>query len=347
MKVLHLLNSKQFSGAENVVCQIINMMRNEKNMDMLYCSPDGPIREVLEERNIPYFPISSLTVREVRRVIKAYAPDVIHAHDFTAGVISAVAAGRIPVINHLHNNAPWLQTICPKSIIYGLCSMRFWKILTVSDSVMDEYVFGKLQKGKTMIVGNPINLREIREKAQEGTWDTPCEVAFLGRLTEAKNPQMFVEIMHELSKKMPSVRAVMIGEGELRGEVERKIQTLNMESGITMCGFQKNPYPILNRAKVLCMPSVWEGFGMAAVEMLTLGKPVVAAPVGGLAHIVNDACGKLCRDCADYVDELYRLLSEDAVYQKKCQGALDRAQDFDNTEQYKQLLCRVYRTVKA
>ena len=51
MKVLHLLNTGTFSGAENVVCQIINMCKND-NIDFVYCSRDGQIRTALDERKI-------------------------------------------------------------------------------------------------------------------------------------------------------------------------------------------------------------------------------------------------------------------------------------------------------
>ena len=48
MKVLHLLSTNKFSGAENVVCQIINLFQNESNYKMFYCSPDGEIKETLK-----------------------------------------------------------------------------------------------------------------------------------------------------------------------------------------------------------------------------------------------------------------------------------------------------------
>ena len=104
MKVLHLLNSNKYSGAENVVCQIFGMMQDEPSVEMLYCSPDGPIREALEERRIPFSAVNCLSISEVKRIIRQFQPDIIHAHDFTAGIISSLAAGSIPVINHLHNN---------------------------------------------------------------------------------------------------------------------------------------------------------------------------------------------------------------------------------------------------
>ena len=67
-KVLHFLPRNSFSGAENVVCQMIALFRGE--MDMYYCCPEGPIRQALEERNIPYLPMAAFSVKEVRRLIR-------------------------------------------------------------------------------------------------------------------------------------------------------------------------------------------------------------------------------------------------------------------------------------
>ena len=48
--ILHILNTNEFSGAENVVCQIINIFKNDNRYDMVYCSLEGPIREIVQEK---------------------------------------------------------------------------------------------------------------------------------------------------------------------------------------------------------------------------------------------------------------------------------------------------------
>lgn len=69
MRILHLLQSNRFSGAENVVCQIIEMMNDNPNIEMIYCSRDGQIRDALLERDVQFVPIKDLTKSEVKRVI--------------------------------------------------------------------------------------------------------------------------------------------------------------------------------------------------------------------------------------------------------------------------------------
>ena len=82
--VLHILPSSSFSGAENVVCQIIKMFSGS-DYKMYYCSPDGRIRDALEENNIDFLPLREFSVKELKRIISETKPDIIHAHDMRAG----------------------------------------------------------------------------------------------------------------------------------------------------------------------------------------------------------------------------------------------------------------------
>lgn len=134
----------------------------------------------------------------------------------------------------------------------------------------------------------------------------------------------------------------MIGDGELRGKVETEIEKFNLNDNIDLVGFQKNPYTFLVQSKILCMPSKWEGFGLAAVEALAYKLPVVASLVGGLKNIINDSCGKLCSNVYEFVDELLKLLNENEYYNNKRVGAYKRAQEYDNIELYSKKIISIY-----
>lgn len=346
MKVLHVLNTGKYSGAENVVITLIHALEGE--VECAYTSPNGPIREILQEEKITYFPISSTAVnpKELNQIILQYKPNIIHTHDYNAGIMAGLTGTNIPIINHLHNNTPWLRKICLKSLAYFISCVRYKKILTVSDSVMDEFIFGSWVAKKSMVVGNPMNLADIRKKADErGILRESSDVIFLGRLSHPKRPIFFLEVIADVVKKVPDLRVAMVGSGELYGEVEAKIEELKLENYVNMYGFQKNPYGLLKEAKVMCMPSGWEGFGLAAVEGLAFGKPVIAAPVGGLKRIINYECGNLCESKEEYVAELERLLSDSLYYRKKSEGAQKRAREYDNIESYSWKIRQLYYSI--
>lgn len=331
-KVLHILNTGSYSGAENVVISIISNM--SENVDSVYLSKEGSIREILEDRNISFYPVNKLAIKELKKAVEEIKPDIIHAHDFTAGIMSAISIWKVPIINHLHNNSPWIKSVGVKSIVYAISTLRYARILSVSESVMNEFVFSAICKHKSKVVGNPIDVKKIKNSIKNKNVCEPYDIAFLGRFSVEKNPIFFLEIIYELKKIIPNIKAKMIGDGELRKQIENKIDKLALKENVELLGFQSNPYEYLYQAKILCMPSLWEGFGLAAVEAFALGKPVVASPVGGLVNIVNDSCGRLCETRDAYVEEITRLLKDEIYYRAKSIKSFDKSRALDNTSSY-------------
>ena len=340
--VLHLLNTSTYSGAENVAITIVRSMKKlYPDYRLVYVSPDGPIRERLNSEGVEFEPIEKISRKEVRRVIKKYRPALIHAHDFTASIVSAYSTLRVPVISHIHNNVPWLKSLSPRSIVYGLSTVRYKKMLGVSPSVFDEFIFGRFVRRKSEVIGNPIDLEKIREAAKSAENKQGYDIVFLGRLNEAKNPLMFLEIISELSKKTP-LKAVMIGDGEMCAEVEARINELGLDGTVELAGFIDNPHGILAASKLLLMTSSWEGYGLVAAEALALGKPVVATPVGGIPTIVVGGEGVLVSRVPEFVSALEVLLTDEEKYREASRLATDRANEIDNIGEYAEKINRFY-----
>lgn len=339
MKIIHVLNTNKYSGAENVAITTINQMK--KDNDIVYVSPDGKIREYLEENNIMFEPIKKISISELRRVIKKYNPDIIHAHDFTASVISAFVCGKKKLISHIHNNVKWLRTVNLYSLLYLISSIKYNKILLVSESIIKEYIFKKFIQKKVKIIGNPIDINKIIERANEFEEKENYDIIFLGRFSKEKNPTKFISLIKEISKDI-NIKAIMIGDGELKDECKKLIEQYNMKDLIEIKDFQKNPYPILKKAKILCMTSEWEGYGLVAIEALTLSKPVVATEVGGIPTIVTSDCGVITNDINNMKNEIKKLLNDSKYYEEKSINALERAEKLNNIDTYISNLINIY-----
>ena len=341
-KILHVLNSRAYSGAENVVLSII---RNLEEYDFAYVARDGEIRERLDSQGIKYYLPDKLSVKKIRSIIADFKPDLIHAHDFTASILVAFSGTKVPIISHLHSNPIWIKKYGFKSIIYYISTRRFYKILAVSKPVFQEYVFGKRLENKSEVVFNPINLEEIRKMAKARCDDEEYDIVTIGRLCAEKNPKLFIDIVEECVRNNSAIKAAMLGNGELYEEVKKYIFQKHMEEHIDVLGFKDNPYSYLKQSKILCIPSAWEGFGMVAVEALALGKPVVAAAVGGLPYIVNDLCGKICTNRSEYVEEIMKLLSNNKYYEQKSSAAVERAEMMAREIDYYDNLKQIYSEV--
>ena len=343
MKIIHILNTGSYSGAENVVVSIISHM--SQDIESIYVSLPGTISDVLKENNIRFHPIEKLTVSNLRKVIRDEKPDIIHAHDFTAGIMSALSTNKIPIISHLHNNSPWIKQVNIKSIVYGISCFKYKKIYTVSKSVMNEFIFGKLFIGKTKVIGNPIFCDEIRKKARKAECRDSYDVVFLGRMSEQKNPYMFVDIIKKVYNSMSKTTVAMIGNGDMYEEIGEYIDKIGLTDIIERKGFIKNPYGILENSKLLCMPSSWEGFGLSAIEALAFGKPVVSSNVGGLCDIITNKSGRLCESEDEFVNEIIKLLKDKEYYLSKSEGAFNRSNELENGEEYINAIISCYKSL--
>ncbi|MDN7226433.1 glycosyltransferase [Planococcus sp. N064] len=347
IRILHLLQSDRYSGAENVVCQIIKAFEEDSTFEMVYCSQEGPIRDVLAKNEIKFYPVEVLNYKNAKRVIQEYKPHIIHSHDAKASLISALLSSNYSVISHMHNNAPWIKSFGIKSILYYLSSLKFKKILTVSDVIMQEYVYGKKLNDKTLVIGNPIDSDSIRKKAKiNGTQNKIYDIAFVGRLTSEKDPLRFLYIIKELKKILPNVSVVMIGDGDLKLACLDYIDEHSLHENITLTGFLENPFEILLKSRVLVMTSKWEGFGLVAIEALSLGVPVICPPVGGLLNIIGDENGKICNSNEEFLIELYNILTNLDYQKEKSHKAIDSSSKMNNLLDYKEKILDVYKEVR-
>lgn len=338
--VIHLVNSNSYSGLENVACDIIKNCSNE--FEQIYVTQNGPIIENLIEKNIKFEIISKMTIKELKRVVKKYNVDIIHAHDFTASCIASLSLLNISVISHLHHNAPWLKKFNLKTILYLFCSIKFKKILTVSDAIETEYIFSKFMRKKMQTIGNPISVDKIKSMVDDKDYKKKYDICCVGRLTEAKNPIRWLSIVNEVKKEIPNIKTIWVGDGELRDIVELKIKELNLEDTVELVGFQKNPYKYLAASKVFLLTSNWEGFGLSAFEALSLGVPAIVSNVGGLPDIVDNECGYLCDDDSIFIKKIKYYLNKyklDNNIKEKC---LNKSNKLQNLNSYISTIKKIY-----
>lgn len=335
MKVLHVLQSNRFSGAENVACQIISMMGQETDFEMVYCSPDGQIRECLRERNVSFAALDKMSLSEIKRVLKEQKPDVIHAHDMGASFFVALACGKIPLISHIHNNNFDSRKPTPKAILYRYAAAKAKHIFWVSKAARDGYFFSKGLRKKSSVLYNIIDIQQLRQKAAEAERKTAYDVVYLGRLTYPKNPQRLLEVLEKAIAQKPDLKAAIIGTGELDDEVRQIIAEKNLQNNVDMLGFMSNPYGILQNAKVMLMTSRWEGLPMCALEALALGVPIVSTPTDGMRELLeNGREGYLAEDVESLTEKVLALVKDISLHECMSKEALQKSQTVNNMEQY-------------
>ena len=286
-KILHLLSSSQFSGAESVACTLI--LGVDGQYEIAYCSPTGTIKNVLSAKNIEYYPLEKFNRKTLSRIIADWKPDIIHAHDFRASILASFFAKEVKIISHIHQNPAWSNKITIRSLLYRWRIKKFMKIVIVTDAMRNNFIFRGATGEKLIIIHNLVDKDSIIEKSKVGLDAPSYDIVFCGRLESVKQPLEFLDIIYKIKKTQANVRAIMIGEGSLRKDCELYVDKNCLQDNVVIAGFQDNPYQYIKNSKFLFITSTDEGFGLVAAEADILDTVVLSFNLEAIAELFSGA----------------------------------------------------------
>lgn len=233
----------------------------------------------------------------MRRLIARLRPDCIITFMSFANMVACISMlgvrrrrPRIVLTEHNVTSIAILQERHHKlkvflmRILYRLSD----QIVGVSDAVVDDLVnMLRFRNGRVLRIYNSIDRSAVCEagnamldrKDSRGT--DKVQLVISGRLEIAKGHAY-------LLKALPSLNAhlTIVGHGREEANLRHLVDELGVTNQVTFCGFLENPYVEIRKADLFVLPSLWEGFGLAAVEAAALGVPVIASAVGGLVELV-------------------------------------------------------------
>ena len=342
MKVMHVLNSRIYSGAEKVVCQIIKSFRDD--VEMVYCSPDSDIvRQMLSEQGVTFLPMETMSTAELKRVIKEQKPDLIHAHDMRASFFSALCCGKIPLVSHIHNNAYDARGLSPKTVAYLLAGFKAKHILWVSNSSYEGYAFHKLFAKKSSVLYNIIDTEAIFEKKAQDETTYDYDMIYVGRLTFQKDPQRLMRLCARLKERKPDLKVAIVGTGELEAEVKQLCEELKIAENVHFLGFRSNPIKMIHDSKAMILTSRWEGTPMCALEAMALGTPVVSTPSDGMKDLIEDGVnGYLTDDDAVMAEKLLAIMNDAAHRNFLGENTKKKFAEINDAPKYKQAIYDCY-----
>lgn len=270
------------------------------------------------------------TLPALLRVLRARRADLVHMHGYGATTFGRLAAAwlRIPTLLHEHANhtdTPWFQKIADKVLApYTDLAMA------VSRSTAEFVVRARLvpaEKTKVVYLGVPLEefarprtpAEVAAARAQLGLPQGAPIVGTVTRLMPSKGNQFFVEAVRHLSREVPEARFVIIGEGELRPQLESQARALGVDGVLTFTGFVRDVPAALSALDIAVFPSLWEGTPLTAFEALAMGKPIVSTDADGLRDILTNGHDALVvprRDGLALANGVRRLLGDPVLAQR-------------------------------
>ncbi len=240
------------------------------------------------------------TAPALRKRLGALRPVLLHAHYGPNGLRALPLANALglPLITTFHGSDVTIADLRHQKTYLGfryyLANKAKLKtggavFIAVSKFVRKKLLEQGFSPEKVRVEYTGVDTKKFRP-APSG--DRPI-ILFVGRMVEFKGPEFLIKAASEVQRQFPAAELVLIGDGPLRKEMEkaakqslRRYQFLGVLKPEEVCNW-------MNRAAVLCMPSVTtrsgeaEGFGMVCAEAQAVGKPVVAFDSGGIPEIIS------------------------------------------------------------
>lgn len=307
--------------------------------------PDAPEDAVVEgvrvlraPTELPWLPDDDLLARmasmnhhlvQLVARLGAWRPDVVHAHDWLVAWAGDTlrALWGVPLVATMHATERGRQGgHLPAGQPSGINAVEWWltyqsrQVICCSGFMVDEVTGAfALPPGKVHLVPNGVDADDWAPPvpAPPRGDDGPLVVTW-GRVQYEKGFQTVIEAVARLRADLPTVRVVVAGRGGYLDELRHLARVHGVDDRVRFAGFVSDAElrDLLHRANAAVIPSLYEPFGIVALEALAAGAPLVAAASGGLVEVLDGTGAALlypAGDAAALADRLRRALTDPAA----------------------------------
>jgi glycosyltransferase involved in cell wall biosynthesis len=292
VRVAHIHRIRGISGSERHLLTLLPGLA-ERGIEPVFLGLDDPAsepepfyRELDAERVRVPCPrdLDPALSWRVRRELRGLRPDVVHTHLVHADVYGALGSGGVPLVSTKHNDDRF--RLGPFRYVERALTRRAARVIAITEALRQFCV------DRVGLPAAKIEVIRYGLDALPGPWGENVEVPVpegarvllcVGRLAEQKGIDVAIRALARIRQREPAAVLVVLGEGPERARAEALAG-----EGVYLPGRVGDVASWYRRAEMLVHPARWEGFGLALLEAMVAGKPVVATRVSSAPEIVLD-----------------------------------------------------------
>lgn len=325
---LHIDTARTWRGGQNQVLLTVNGLRAMGQRAALVAHPDGELRRRAAEglELIPLAPRTEVDLSaawRLSRIVKQLHPDIVHAHDAHGVAMASLALslgasiGRPPPL------------VASRRVDFHLRGNSFsrWKhrqvdcFIAASEAIRNMLIADGVAADRTVTVHEGIDVEHVLAAPAVNVHEAfflPHHAPVVGNvaaLVPHKGQRHLIEAAHLVVQQIPDARFIILGEGELREQLEHHVREHHLEKHVLLPGFRPDVLGCLKGLDLFAMSSVTEGLGTSLLDAMACSKAIVATRTGGIPEIVEDQVTGLLvapRDHAAMARAIVDLLKDDA-----------------------------------
>jgi len=300
IKVLEIIGDSSLAGAPRHLLSILENL-DRKKFDVFCISPTGPlageIRKIHPQIDLEVINMRSRldwkAIRKIRSHIKHVKADIIHIHGTRAGSLGRLAAIGLnipviytehlwtndfrlsnPVLNYFHHIGGWFLDV--------FTTMN----IAVSGAVKDFLIESQISYDKKIrVIYNGIEPTQARANLFN---TKEIIIGTVATLLPLKGIQFLIEALPGVIEEFPEVKLEIIGEGPYKKKLQQKTKKMKLTKYVHFHGFSPDVEKELAKMDLYVQPSLSESFGLAIVQAMSVGLPVVATRTGGISELITE-----------------------------------------------------------
>jgi glycosyltransferase involved in cell wall biosynthesis len=304
IRVLQIVDHMGLGGIQAFIMNVYRNIDREKfQFDFLVHKNEGnTFAEEIELLGgvIHYVPARNQGILKNRRVLDAFFkmhPEykVVHQHESSLSYIEPLIAAKnnnVP-IRIIHSHSTRMGNSLIHKILHILNSRRINRVAThylACGELAGKWMYGKSKvRDKFTVIINGIKLKDfeynesirnsVRSELKLVTEPTYCHI---GRFDWVKNHTFLIDIFNEIVKLQPSSKLLLVGQGVLMDDTQKKVKSLGLEERVLFLGLRSDIDRIVQAVDAIILPSFYEGFPVTAIE----------AQAAGVSFFMSDTVSK-------------------------------------------------------
>lgn len=360
LKVLHVIPDLRKGGAERLAIDLCHGLQTYFNMDccLVALKPANEYPELTKAINVKVIParvIPSITgkgiseIKEFDEFVEHFQPDVIHSHLFEAElVVHHRTHPNILYVSHLHDNMfqikkakladcfnkKRLTELYERRLIlgkYSNCKKKFIAISRDVDDYFQQNLPSALRKN-IRLINNGFFYNSFENQHERKSCGNPLKLLSIGSLVNKKNQAYLIPVVKDLKARGMDVELNLLGDGPNRKMIQELILSEGLENQIHLRGNVNNVKDYLLASDIYLHPATYEPFGLALLEAMASGLPVVSLNGRGNKDIIMHkengfVFEKEERD--QFIETILMLSKDSTTYQKISLEGKKRSKAFD------------------
>lgn len=304
MKITFVTATLTSGGSERVMSIVANKMQERGYEVEIICLNDQivfyPINEGIKITHVEVEAGTKSLPKKLwwfRKYIQKTQPDVVIAFMvsvYTVTLLALMGIG-IPVISSVRNDPAYSNL--RKKITRKLLLPRSAHVVVQTQQI--KKFFNKGIQKMTSVIYNPVNERVFEISYDNDNDDDNLglkvkgkerlnRIISVGRLYPQKDQKTMIEAFAKVSEQHPDWQLVIYGEGPERKALESLVERLKVKDKVLLPGRSENIIDELNKSKIFCLSSIYEGMSNALVEAICVGLPIVTTKVSGTEELIKN-----------------------------------------------------------